>query len=36
MFASQSITYGPQTQCFTPTITYDANNVYLYLEPCTN
>jgi hypothetical protein len=22
--------------CFTPVITYDAHNVYLYLEPCSN
>lgn len=25
---------GGSGQCFTPTITYDAHNVYLYLEPC--
>ena len=34
-FSSVSINY-PTCQCFTPVITYDANNVYLYLEsePC--
>jgi hypothetical protein len=32
MFGSQSISY-PTNQCFTPVITYDANNVYLYLQP---
>jgi len=36
-FHSYSIKYNPVPggQCFTPTVTYDANNVYLYLEPCT-
>ncbi len=33
-FFSVSITY-PTGQCFTPVIRYDANNVYLYLQPCT-
>jgi hypothetical protein len=33
-FHSSSIKYNPSAQCFTPIITYDANNVYLYLEPC--
>lgn len=32
IFGSQSINY-PTGQCFTPVITYDANNVYLYLQP---
>ena len=31
-FGSQSINF-PTCQCFTPVITYDANNVYLYLAP---
>jgi autotransporter family porin len=31
-FSSTSIIY-PTNQCFTPVITYDPNNVYLYLEP---
>ena len=31
-FSSISINY-PTCQCFTPVITYDTNNVYLYLEP---
>ncbi|HZS54271.1 MAG TPA: hypothetical protein VFA65_07695 [Bryobacteraceae bacterium] len=31
-FATQSINY-PTGQCFTPVITYDAHNVYLYLQP---
>ena len=30
-FASVSITY-PTDQCFTPVVTYDGNNVYLYLQ----
>lgn len=33
-FLFVSIKY-PTNQCFTPVITYDANNVYLYLQPCT-
>jgi hypothetical protein len=33
-FRTQSIT-KPNTPCFTPLIRYDANNVYLYLQPCT-
>jgi T5SS/PEP-CTERM-associated repeat protein len=33
-FTTQSIT-KPNTPCFTPLIRYDANNVYLYLQPCT-
>lgn len=33
-FDSVSIKYGPNIQCFTPIIRYDANNVYLYLQPC--
>jgi hypothetical protein len=32
-FSSVSITY-PTDQCFTPVITYDANNVYLNLVSC--
>jgi T5SS/PEP-CTERM-associated repeat protein len=31
-FRSQSISF-PTCQCFTPVITYDANNAYLYLDP---
>ena len=34
-FSTYSIKYGPNNQCFTPVITYDAHNVYLYLQPCT-
>ena len=30
-FSSVSIRY-PTNQCFTPVVTYDANNVYLYLQ----
>jgi hypothetical protein len=33
-FESVSIQYPPNLECFTPVITYDANNVYLYLKPC--
>ena len=35
-FASESITYGPNTLCIVPTIQYDdqANNVDLYICPC--
>jgi hypothetical protein len=34
-FASESIILSPSLgPCMTPTITYDANNVYLYLQPC--
>jgi T5SS/PEP-CTERM-associated repeat protein len=32
-FSSVSINY-PTNQCFTPVVTYDANNVYLHLVPC--
>jgi hypothetical protein len=31
-FSSYSINY-PTNQCFTPVVTYDASNVYLYLQP---
>lgn len=34
VFGSQSINF-PTGQGFTPTVTYDANNVYLYLTPNT-
>jgi autotransporter family porin len=34
-FSTYSIKYSPNSQCFTPVITYDDNNVYLYLQPCT-
>jgi T5SS/PEP-CTERM-associated repeat protein len=32
-FSSVSISY-PTGQCFTPVVSYDANNIYLYLQPC--